>query len=180
MKNNILCLLIIVSIFSCKEHKTDAIHGQPISPSQKSFENNFLKFSYPEDWIITDDEEMDEGIHYISIEKKGYNSSGIITITSYEGLISLDDLITINIEQLEQNLGFANFKQNAIVESKFNTNQSRSSNFEFVTLGLSFEGTVYAFQGINNSYVLLKEGALEDVKKNSNGFKMIEESLEIK
>jgi len=41
----------------------------------------------PEGWYISEEEEFEEGAFYLSVEKDGFDSSGIITITRFDDYI---------------------------------------------------------------------------------------------
>jgi len=135
---------------------------------------------HPEDWNITDGEKIEEGIFYLAVEKKGLDASGLITIVSFEKLIDLDESITTNIEQLQDNPVLNNLSFDAIVDSQYHTITSRSSHFNFKTMGMKHEGMIYAFSSENNSVVILKQEAVEDRKENAEGFDTIKNSFKIK
>ena len=188
MKRQLLILSLILLVISCKKsEKHNEKHNEKYiaqvyntEVSEKRFESDVFSFNYPDDWSITDSEEIEEGIFYMAIEKKGFDSSGLMTIVSFEELIDLDGSIEMNIEELQSNTILKNLKFDAIKDSKFNGNTSRSSNFEFKTFGIKHEGSIYAFSNENNSIVILKQEALEDRKANKNGFDIIENSFELK
>ncbi len=148
------------------------------SPEFK-FEKNGVSFTSPSGWAITEEESFEDGSYYLSIEKDGFDSSGIITITWVSDSLSLDDSIEIHKDELKSNIIYknANLTFEPILNNKFNKISSHSSRFKFKLLGLKHEGILHSFHGGNRTYIILKQEAVEDKIKNKLGFKTIEESF---
>ena len=72
------------------------------------FEKEGMTFIVPEDWKITDEEKFDDGSYYLSIDKNGFDSSGVLIITSYNNSIDLDELIYFQKEEIQNNVIFKN------------------------------------------------------------------------
>jgi len=76
-------LILIASIFlfitSCSESK----------PAK--FERDGVLITSPTGWEITDQESIDDQGYYLSIEKDGFDSSGIVTMTWINGEIDLGE-----------------------------------------------------------------------------------------
>lgn len=176
----IFSFLFSLIIISCKEKENYKVEINNDEVPENRFESNVFSFNYPEDWNITDSEEIEGGIYYMSIEKNGIDSSGLMTIVSFEELIDLDEYIKMNIEQLQNNPVVKNLNFDTTKDSDFNKIKSRSSNFDFKTMGIKHEGIIYAFNSENNSVVILKQEAIEDRKENAEGFTTIRSSFEIK
>ena len=169
-----------LTIISCKEKPNYKVEINNDEVPENRFENNVFSFNYSEDWNITDSEEIEDGIYYVSVEKNGLDSSGLMTIISFEELIDLDESILMNIEQLQDNPVVNNLNFDATIDSEFNSIKSRSANFNFITMGIKREGVIYGFSSKNNSVVILKQEALEDKNENIEGFETIQNSFEIK
>ena len=180
MNRQILIISLLFLISSCKENLKYKAELNSHKIQDNRFESKVVSFNFPEDWSITDNEEIEEGIYYVAVEKNGLDSSGLMTIVSFEELIDLDGSITMNIEELQNNPMLNNLSFESIKNSKFNGIAARSTSFSFKTMGIKHEGLVYAFSSKNNSVVILSQEALEDKKENSHGFDMIERSFEIK
>ena len=182
MKKQLLIFsFIVISIsISCKNNDNYNVAVNKNEIPENRLESNLFSFNYPEDWSVTDSEEIEEGIYYVSVEKNGFDSSGLMTIVSFEELIDLDESIVFNIEQLKDNPVINNLNFDEIRDSEFNAIKSRSSNFDFKTMGIKHDGIIYAFSSKNNSFVILKQEALEDRKENVEGFNTITNSFEIK
>lgn len=174
---SLLCFLVTIS---CKKNEPYKVEVNNDDVPEHRFESNLFSFNYPEDWKVTDSEEIEEGTYYVAVEKNGFNASGLMTIVSFEELIDLDESIMLNIQELQDNPVVNNLNFETLKNSEFNTNKSRSSNFNFKTMGIEYDGMIYAFSSKNNSYVILKQEALEDRKDNVEGFNTIKNSFEIK
>jgi hypothetical protein len=167
-------------VLGCKNNESNKIEVNNNEISNNRFENNVFSFNFSDDWKITDTEKIEEGVYYMAVEKNGFDSSGLMTIVSFEELIDLDESIILNIEELQSNVVLRNFKFEPIKNDQFNGIASRSARFVFNTLGIKHEGFVCAFSSDNNSVVIIKQEALEDKKINQEGFETIEKSFEIK
>lgn len=174
----IISLLFIAAI--CEINVKDSTEAEKTVLPEKRFETNVYGFNIPLDWNITDKEEIDQGIYYVSVEKNGLDSSGLATIVSFEFLVNLDELIKANFEELKSNQILNNLSFGTIEDSKFNGITARHSRFSFRIMGMNHQGSVYAFNNKNNTVVTLFQEALEDKAENNNGFKTIESSFEMK
>lgn len=182
MKKQLLLstVLSFLAIISCKKKEEYKVEINNDEITEKRFESKTFNFNYSEDWNISDSEEIEKGIYYVAVEKNGFDSSGLMTIVSFDELIDLDELIKMNIEQLQNNPVINNSNFDLIKDNNFNRNVSRSSNFNFTTMGIKHIGIIYAFSSETNSVVILKQEAIEDKKENSQGYETIKRSFEIK
>ncbi len=141
------------------------------------FEKEGMTFIVPEDWKITDEEKFDDGSYYLSIDKNGFDSSGVLIITSYNNSIDLDELIYFQKEEIQNNVIFKNSVFEPIQNSEFNSINSRATHYTFGLLGLEHEGSIHAFYINDNTFLVMKQGALEDRTVNNKGFDIIEDSF---
>ncbi len=172
-KTNLILLLILSVTTSClrlPEKKKDK--GVPNIVDRDSY-----TFSHPGDWEVTEEELVEEGAYYMSIEKKGFESSGLMTITAFDYDIDLDALVNLNLEELQSNKLFRNFTASQITEDTFNTVTAKSATYHFRIIGMDHEGEIIVFQHQGKTYSILKQGANEDEKDNEEGFAMIEGSF---
>ncbi|PPK95512.1 MULTISPECIES: PsbP-related protein [Nonlabens] len=187
MKTSLTFLLAFLLITSCKNatdttvnienHATTSTDDGSVNKSK--YQGNGFSFSYPEDWHVTDEELIEEGIYYMAVEKKGLNSSGLMTIVSFDYILDHDLMIDMNIEELKLNSFINNLNFDPIEDDEFSTIKSRTSSFEFTTMGLKHQGKIIAFTNQGSSYAILTQEALEDHQKNSQGFRIIENSFNI-
>ncbi|WP_353777688.1 hypothetical protein [Winogradskyella sp. 3972H.M.0a.05] len=177
MKKLLVLFITLSSLTACKQSTSSKVDAK----TDNSVDRNSFAFSCPADWKVTDDEgSIADGYHYLAVEKKGFDSSGLVTISSFNDIVELDDIININIEELFSNSLFDNFNANPITDSSFNTMTSRSSTFNFSALGVKHEGTIYAFSSEDKTYAIILQGAVEDKASNQEGFEKIENSFSTK
>ena len=167
LKTNICILMLLLLVSSCKEEAT----------AEYVFEKEGMTFNVPEDWEITDEEKFDDGSYYLSIDKNGFDSSGVLIITTYNESIDLDELIYYQKEEILSNTIFKNSVFEPIQDDEFNTIDSRATSYTFGLLGLEHEGAIHAFYNQDKTYLVMKQGAIEDKKINNKGFDVIEKSF---
>lgn len=163
-----LFILLTVLLFSCNNK----------SPAY-TYENSGLSFMCPEGWNISEEEEFEGGAFYLSVEKKGFDSSGIITITRFDDHIDLEELSIIMEEELSSNIIYEHSNLN-IQDSywgKFAGYDAYVVQFNSSILGVNHTGFIYSFYSDNNTFSVFKQEADEDTIKNLKGFELIENSF---
>ncbi|MBR9914335.1 MAG: hypothetical protein GYB32_05820 [Algicola sp.] len=174
MKKILALVLVICFVTACKNGTESGS-----SKVNQSYEGKSFKFEHPGDWTITDEEDMGGGIFYIAVEKNGFDSSGLFMVTSFSYPLELDDTIELSMEDYETNTYIKNLEVSPIVDDTFNGMSSRSANFNFRTFGLKHNGKIHAFNFEDSSFIVIKQEATEDQKKNAQGFSLLENSFEI-
>ena len=171
MKKLLFLILTCVIFFSCNE-----------SPETK-FEKDGVSFICPQGWAITDQEDFDGEGYYISIEKDGFNSSGLATITWYDNFDNSNFNFEENLRDWEESLkeqwilDASNIIFGDYYDNTFNNSRSMSTNYTMNLLGIPHEGTVYVFHAGNKRISVLLHEAIEDKAKNKKGFELIENSF---
>ncbi|MBC7773921.1 MAG: hypothetical protein H7246_00675 [Phycisphaerae bacterium] len=167
MKHLLISFLTISILTGCQE-----------SPETK-FEKNGISFTSPTGWKITDDENLDNQGYYLSIEKDGLNSSGLLIITWINDSLDLNEWLEKFIDKLENNIIYknSNLTFETPASSEFNTIRSLSVSFDFNISGVKHEGIIHVFYGKDKTIAILKQEAIEDKKKNISGFDTIEQSF---
>ena len=164
----IVYILVIVS-FGCGTQKSDG-----------NFSKEGVSFSYASDWNITEQEELEGGGYYLSVEKEGVNSSGLVTLTWFhEDLNPQEYLGIIQEEYVTQNV-LNDLKFQSVRENNFNGIQSISCDFKCSALGVKHSGVIYVFEKGENIYAIIKLTAVEDILENKNGFELFESTFSIK
>lgn len=163
-------LFIILSFLLCSCNNN--------SPAY-TYENSGFSFMCPEGWNISEKEELNGNSFYLSVEKTGFDSSGIITITRFDDYIDLEELSLIMEEELSSNIIYKNSDLNfqASYWSKFAGYDAFVVPFTSSILGVNHTGYIYSFYSDNNTFCLLKQGADDDTIKNLRGFDIIENSF---
>lgn len=169
MRKLVLALLISVLIISCKQES---------SPEFK-FKKDGVSFAGPAGWKISDEENIDDIGYYLSVEKDGFDSSGIVTISWVNDTLELQNYLEIYQDELKSNPIYKNsdLTFEAITANTFNSIASESSSFKMSVLGVQHKGIIHSFYGNNKTIVVLKQEAIEDTDENKLGFERIEESF---
>lgn len=172
MMNKILLLAFAaVVLISC---------GQP-SP-ETNFDKFGVSFTCPKGWSITEEEDFDGEGYYLSIEKDGFTSSGIVTVTWVNGILDLSDWLDVFKEELKNNIVYKNsdLAFEAAVNNDYNSINSLASKFTATILGVKHQGIIHLFNYGDRTVAVLKQEALEDKAKNKLGFGIIEHSFKVK
>ncbi|WP_103072340.1 hypothetical protein [Aquimarina sediminis] len=150
--------------------------------SQTKFEKQGVSLTYSKGWKITYEENLEDQGYYLSIEKDGLNSSGIITLSWINRELDLNNWITIYKNELRNDINFSNSNLRFAKESrdKFNTINTMSVKFTASIHGLKHEGIIHFFYENNKAFAIIKHEAIEDKTKNKDGFELIERSFTIK
>lgn len=169
MKNLLILLLILISCYSCKE-----------TPDEK-FEKDGVFLISPKGWEITDRENIDDQGYYLSIEKDGLNSSGLIIISWLNTELELSEWINIHKDELKNNIIYknSNLVFGDLEENKFNNLNTTSINFTMSLLGIEHQGVFHFFNEKEKTFSLLIQEAKGDKNKNRIGFDLIEKSFKI-
>jgi len=138
-----------------------------------------VSFSMPVGWRVTE-EGLEGGGNYISVEKAGFDSSGLITLLWIPGELDLEDGIEIHKEELRANLLLKKSKPvfGQIKSCDFQGNQAMTTVYTMSLLGVTHTGQVWSFNKDDHYFLCAKQEADEDHAENKAGFKTIVESLE--
>ena len=159
-------LILFVICFSCAEQKST------------QFDMYGISFTYPSDWKVTDTADFGSA-KYISIEKKGLTSSGIITMSFTSEDFELDEYLQFLQELLEEQDVLENLVFQKTKETQYGKYKGISSPYTFNVSSIKHEGEIYVFEENGITMGLIQQEATEDHKKNLNGFETIKESLSL-
>jgi hypothetical protein len=144
---------------------------------------NFLRdgisFTYPSGWSITEQEDLDGAGYYLSVEKTGFDASGLLTLTWINGVLDSRDYLEIIQEEYKNQKLLNNLEFQSARDDSFNGIQSISCDFKFNTLGVEHSGVIYVFVRGENTYSIIKQEAIEDISKNKQGFELIESTFKV-
>ena len=157
------------------------LHGA-CSPSQEySFQCDGVQLTCPLGWAITDNEDNGVGGYYVSVEKDGWDSSGLMSISWINENVDLDSWFIACREDF--------VSEYQMLGSDFDRDMSRAhpvqfgrysgliSEFTSSFFGVDHEGTLFCFQAGGKAFFILRQEALEDHYENTNGFRIIESSF---
>jgi len=137
-----------------------------------------VSFSYPEDWKITDNSELENGLgRNISLEKIGVNSSGVVTITWLVQEMELENGLEIMKNTIIENILFkkAIFTENQ--STIINNKPALKTTYRVSILNVDHTGELITFILNGKTIFVLIQGADEDLNQNKNGFDLILNSI---
>ena len=161
-------IALTILIVSCESKSTGG-----------DFTRDDVSFTYPEGWSITDSDSLDGAGFYLSLEKSGYDASGLLTITWINGMLDADDYLNIIKDEFKSQEVLDGLDFEMAGEGAFNNKKSLSCEFNFETLGLKHRGIVHVFLEGNKTYSIIRQEALEDSVENKQGFDAIETSFKL-
>ena len=169
MKNLLVLIFIIFACYSCQE------------TTHTKFEIDGVSLVSPKGWKITDEENLDDQGYYLSIEKEGLNSSGLITLSWINSELDLNDWINIHKDEMKNNIVYenANLIFGEESKNKFNDLNTTSIKFTVSLLGLKHEGIIHFFHEKEKNFSIFMQEAIEDKVKNKDGFEFIEKSFKV-
>ena len=144
-----------------------------------NFLRNGVSFTYPSGWSITEQEDLDGEGYYLSVEKAGFDASGLLTLTWINGVLDSREYLKMIQEEYENQKLLNDFEFQSARDNSFNRIQSISCDFKFNTLGVRHSGVIYVFVRGENTYSIIKQEAIEDISKNKKGFDLIEDTFKV-
>ena len=138
-----------------------------------------IYFSIPGNWNVTDQEKINETDFYLSIEKNGINSSGLISVSTYPNDGTPEQILKAYQQAFKQQKIYKNsdILFHRIEKVIFGQYESNKSRFNRSILGLKHMGSINLIQHNDKNYIILIQEAVEDMSKNDTGFRMFEESF---
>jgi hypothetical protein len=147
-----------------------------------SIETHFNKYNVsvtgPKGWKVTEEDLEGEG-YSVSIEKEGFSSSGLVTITWINVLVVEEEFIDLFIEEFKESI-FIKIDENDFTppyDSKYNNYNCKTVDYSFSLMGIKHQGKIHSFQTAKKTFIILLQEANEDHDKNLSGFRTIETSL---
>lgn len=138
-----------------------------------------VSFTYPSGWSITEQEDLDGAGYFLSVEKAGFDASGLVAVTWINGILDPQDYLEIIQEEYKNQKILNGLEFQLARHDSFNGIQSISCDFKFNTLGVKHSGVIYVFVRGKNTYSIIKQEAIEDISKNRNGFELIEGTFKV-
>ena len=137
-----------------------------------------ISFNCPPGWKVTETEDYGTA-KYISIEKKGISSSGLVTMSFTEENIELDEYLQIVQESFLDQGVFKDLVFQQAKETDYGKYQGIVSSYTFEVMSIKHTGKIYVFYENGIIMALVHQEAIEDHTKNLPGFETIEESLRL-
>ncbi len=181
-------LLFIVSLFIPANTELietiDSFNTNNISRTYKSNEQNIpfsyqgISFEYPDDWKVEKEELQQDLAYQINCEKKGSNSSEIISITWLNMEMEPREMIQNTIEGMKEVPTHKNSNIKPIFTTVFKGYDAVKADFDLVLFGEKYYGRVISFNSNDKTILILKQ--TDNLDKLDSEFKIVENSLEIK
>lgn len=150
------------------------------SPAVK-YNNEGISFVCPTGWKITDDESYYGLGHYLAIEKDGWGSSGILTLTWLDGESDPESYLNDLKSDLKNNIIYrkSDMSFGEHYESKYNNLTSLAVDFTVTTLGIAHQGKIHTINIGGRSVTIIIQEATEDAAINKAGFEKLESSFKV-
>lgn len=169
MKTSMTLLTLLLFISACKP-----------SPEIK-YERDGVSFISPLGWEISDEQDFYGLGHYLVVEKDGWGSSGMLTMTWLTGESELDSYLDDLKSELKDNIIYrkSNLDFGEHYESRFNSLKTRAVDYTVSILGIDHIGVIHVFNKAGRSFFLMRQEATEDIPTNKIGFQKLEDSFKV-
>lgn len=175
----IIALLIPGNLARINQSANSSIET-PISHPKANLDFSLkgISFKYPDNWEITDNSEIENGIgHNIMLEKIGINKNGVVTISWFIKELDLGNCLEIMKNSIKETKIYreAAFSENQTV--MINSKLALKSTFNYSVLNINWTGEVYCFTLNGKTIVVLIQGADEVKNLNKDDFDVILKSI---
>ncbi len=165
-----LAMVLVVVMFSCSSE----------SPETK-FSKDGISLTCPKGWKVTGEEDIDGQGYYVTIERDGFNSSGLFIVTWVTGEYEREAYMEVYKSELQNNVIYKHsdlvFRED--YEGTFSGIESVANDYTASVVGLDHDGVIHIFYGAGKTIAIMKQQATEDQKENADGFKALEESFAV-
>ncbi len=177
--------LFIVSLFI--PANTDLVdinaNGYPSNGSEDKVNNipfsyAGISFEYPDNWKVEKEELQEDLAYQINCEKKGINSSEIISITWLNMEMEPREVIKNTIEGMKKKPTHKNSNTKPIFKSVYNGFNAFKLDFDLVLFGEKIFGRIISFNTNGKTILILKQTD-NRIDKLDSEFKIVESSLKI-
>ncbi|MEP3208907.1 MAG: hypothetical protein ABJN95_06950 [Maribacter sp.] len=105
------------------------------------------------------EEDVDGSGYYASVEKDGFDSNGLISISWVNGNLELREYLKLYQDALRNTIICKNSNLNfePIAATEFNFINSKASKFNASFLGIKHQGILHTFHGKNKTFAILKQ-----------------------
>jgi len=141
-----------------------------------------IVFSFPDDWSITGQQDLDGEGYYLSCEKDGENSSGLVSVAWVNDTRELEATIGEYKQGLVNSFGEQGFEADfsEIVKTTYRDFGAVKITYTLSIFGTDHTGALYTFHACGKTVTVLTQGAVEDAKANANGFNTVWETFKCK
>ncbi len=170
LKNLLFVFLLSLLMGACQE-----------SMPQTDFSDDGVSFTIPKGWEVSDQEIFENDVHYMVIEKGGFTSSGILTISWADDSLDLMEWLDLYESAIMEEDVYkeSDIKFVGPIVMKFNDFSTVSKTYTVTVLNLKHKGVIHVFHANGKTFSLLKQEALEDVDVNRPDFDLIEKTFSV-
>ena len=144
--------------------------------SPKQFDQFGISFTYPANWKLNKVDDLGGG-YYISLEKSGFSSSGLLVIVVMDEEWDLYEYMTIFQEELIEQPVFSGVNFSDEYEAWYGEYEGIHTVYTVSVLNMPHEGRQYVFESNGRTVYVCEQEAVEDHSKNLDGFNMVEGSF---
>gem|GEM_PF-1701188 len=137
-----------------------------------------VAFDCPAGWKITDTSDMKKAA-YITIEKDGFGSNGLVTVVLRDQVPQLSDFLEFNQNSLREQENLANIEFGDSREAVYGKYKGIASSYSSKNMSLTDQGNIYIFDAKGKTICVIEEEAAEDHDRNQRGFKDIMNSFTV-
>lgn len=135
-----------------------------------------LSFTCPAGWTVSEQEDYGDS-KYLSIEKKGFTSSGIVMITYANEEFELTDYLDIHKESYKEQKIFSNIAFNKVKDAPYGQYEGITTDYKVSVMSVAHVGRMYVFHANGKTICVTEQEAVEDSTKNKAGFNKIRETF---
>ncbi len=136
-----------------------------------------ISFEYPDNWKVEKEELQQDLAYQINCEKKGINSSEIISITWINMEMEPREMIQNTIEGMKEEPTHKNSNVKPIYTTVYKGLDAVKSDFDLVLFGEKYFGRIISFNSDGKTILILKQS--DNINKLDSEFKIVENSLRI-
>ncbi|MGD1844741.1 MAG: hypothetical protein ACFB10_05045 [Salibacteraceae bacterium] len=142
------------------------------------FRKDGVEITVPSKWKISKEAEHPEG-YFVSFERKGFGSSGLVTLRWFNNQKDLKSMASNHREQLigaYQRLK-ANPQMGLVSRGLFKEHPTQEFTYSMSLIGVGHRGGSYFFNACGKTFNITYQGADEDAAKNEEGLTSIPQSF---
>lgn len=168
-----ISVLITVFFLACN---TQVDEGKKIL-----FNKHGISFTCPKDWKVTDEDYSEDGYYSLSIERRGFDESGIVNVVWFDYEIDLlESVETLKEGMTEETIyKYSDLEMEKMSKLSYNGQETLGFKYKASIIGVKHTGVIHTFNKDGKTVWLIVQEATEDSKKNKSGFKTIEDSFQV-
>lgn len=163
------------------EHNGTKNGMENVAPVAKrnSYDKHGIRFEYPQNWEISKDKEIAPGSYTLTVERQDPAEGGIVMFTILSAKLDPENYL----ERTQRGLSGEAVKQSATVvwdsvrDEVYGNIPCRMAPYSMNLMGIKLGGAVYTFTKGNKTFSGTEYGAVDEIKENEEGFRMIKKTF---